>query len=97
MSSGTTLNPFFDVGYRVVAIALCFYCGRQLWYGLVERKITSFDGHTDVLDWLLDWSKSQVFHRDTAPVRYWITMGMQTFVMVACFIGAVIGWWQPNT
>jgi hypothetical protein len=91
--SGGPVPPALDLGYRVVAIALCFSCGRAVWYGLVERKITFFN--TDLLDW---WSPSrQVFHRDTAPVRYWMQIGMQTGASVLCFFGAIIGWWQPNT
>jgi hypothetical protein len=87
------VNVLFDVGYRIVAIALCLSSGRMAWYGLVERKITFFN--TDILDW---WSPSrQVFHRDAAPVRYWIAICMRTGSMVLCFVAAIIGWWQPNT
>ena len=49
---------FYEIVARIVAIYLCVVCGRTLWYGLVERKITSFHSHTDILDWLLDWSKA---------------------------------------
>ena len=83
-----------DFAYRIVAIAACLYSCRVVWYGLVERKITAF--RADVLDWLLDWSPRQVIHRDAAPVRYWILMGVQTITMVVCFVAAIIGW-QPNT
>ncbi|OAF05843.1 hypothetical protein AYJ54_02885 [Bradyrhizobium centrolobii] len=83
----------FDIAYRIVAIALCVYSGRELWYGLVERKITFIS--SDLLDWSR-WS-TQVFHRDTEPVRYWIQINGTTFGMVACFVAAIIGWWQPNT
>jgi hypothetical protein len=87
------VHPVFDLAYRIVAIALCVCCGRKAWYGLVEGKITFFNG--DLLDW---WSpSSQVFHRDTAPVRYWIEVGTQTSISVFCFVAAIIGWWQPNT
>lgn len=85
--------PALDLGYRVVAVALCLSCGRKVWYGLVERKITFING--DLLDW---WSPTrQVLHRDTAPIRYWMEISMQTGLSVLCFIGAIIGWWQPNT
>lgn len=85
------MNPFFDVGYRIVAIALCVSCGRKAWYGLVERKITVFN--TDLLDW---WTPSQVFQRDATPIRYWTVICVQVYIMVMCFIAAIIGWWQPN-
>ena len=90
---GPVHHPLFDFGYRIVAIALCLYCGRKVWYGLVERKITFINA--DFLDW---WSPSrQVFQRDTSPIRYWIQIGIQTITSVMCFVAALIGWWQPNT
>jgi hypothetical protein len=90
-------NPFLDVGYRVLALALCFYCGRQVWDGFVEGKIRSVKSSTGILDWLLDWSTRPVFHRDTAPIRYWMEMTLQTIATVGCLIAAIVGWWQPNT
>jgi hypothetical protein len=89
-----TASPFFDVGYRLVAIWLCVSFSRKLWYGLVERKITSIN--TDVMDSLLDWSR-QVQHRDTEPVRYWIEIGLTIFAVATSFLAAIIGRWQPNT
>jgi hypothetical protein len=89
--AGGHVHPVFDLAYRIVAIALCISFGRQVWHGLIERKITLFN--TDLLDW---WTPSQVFHRDAAPVRYWIVVGTQTFTTVLCFVAAIIGWWQPN-
>ena len=80
-----------------MAFALGVYTCREVWFGYVERKIKSVHANTGILDLLLDWSPSPVFHRDTAPVRYWMTMVLQTFGMVACFICVIIGWWQPNT
>jgi hypothetical protein len=47
--SGSVHIPFLDVAYRIVAIALSLSCGRRVWYGLVERKITSFNNGTDIL------------------------------------------------
>jgi hypothetical protein len=49
---------FLDqIAARILAIYLCVYCGRKLWYGLVERKIAYWND--DVIDWLLiDWLKS---------------------------------------
>ena len=87
------MHLLFDIGYRIAAIALCFCSGRAAWHGLVERKITLFND--DILDW---WSPSeQVFYRDVAPVRYWIIICLEAGSMVVCFVGAIIGWWQPNT
>ena len=85
----------YEIVARIVAIYLCVYCGRTVWHGLVERKIAYYS--SDFLDWLLfDWS-NYVVHRDAAPVRYWITVGLQIFASVSCFFVAIFGWWQPNT
>ena len=85
-----------EIVARIVAIYLCVDCGRTLWSGFVERKIRSFHSNTNILDWLLDWSTRPVFHRDAAPVRYWMEMGLQTFALVGCLVVAIFGWWQPN-
>jgi hypothetical protein len=96
MAEWTMLSPFFDVGYRVVAMTLCVSSCRQVWSGLAERKITSSHLHADILDWLLDWSRRQVFYRDTMPIRYWMEIVIQTLVMVGCLVAAIVGWWRPN-
>jgi hypothetical protein len=85
------VNTLLDIGYRIGAFALSVYCGRQVWYGFVERKITFVSD-----DWL-DWSKwsRQVFDRDTMPVRYWMQIGGTAFGSILCLVGAIIGW-QPN-
>lgn len=85
------MNPFLDIGYRLVALAVTIYCGRRVWHGLVERKITAIND--DLLDW---WTPSQVFHRDDAPVRYWMFLSFEAGSAVLCFVGAIVGWWQPN-
>jgi hypothetical protein len=89
----------YEIVARIVAIYLCVDCSRTVWYGLVERKITYFYLHRDFLDWLLDWSNrsSWIAHRDTAPVRYWIQIGLQIMALVACLFVAIFGWWRPNT
>jgi hypothetical protein len=84
-----------EIVARIVAISLCVYCSCILWRGLVERKIAYFND--DILDGLLiDWSKV-IAHRDATPVRYWIQIGLQIFIVVGCFFVAIFGWWQPNT
>jgi len=81
----------YEIVARIVAIYLCVDCGRKLKYVLVEGKIAVFN--PDLLDW---WSHGDV-HRDTAPVRYWIEMGIQITCLVGCLFVAIFGWWQPNT
>ena len=85
------MTPLLDLGYRLVAMAVCVYCGRKAWVGLVERKIAFVSD--DWLDWS-GWSR-QVFDRDTMPIRYWMQMGGMAFTSIICLIGAIIGW-QPN-
>jgi hypothetical protein len=55
-----------------------------------ERKIAYFNG--DFLDW-----SNLVAHRDAAPIRYWIQIGLQIIFLVASLFVAIFGWWQPNT
>ena len=90
---------FYEIAARIVAIYLCVDCIRKVRSGFVERRIKSFFHSTDILDWFVDgllgWP-SQVFHRDTAPVRYWMEMGYQTVALVGCVVVAIFGWWQPN-
>ena len=81
----------YEIVARIVAIYLCVDCSRKLWYGLVERKIAYVN-----LDWL-DWWTYGVAHRDAAPVRYWIQIGLQIIFLVACLFVAIFGWWLPNT
>jgi hypothetical protein len=84
----------YEIVARIVAIYLCVYCSRTVWHGLVERKIAYYS--SDFLDWLFfDWS-NYVVHRDAAPVRYWITVGLQIFASVSCFFVAIFGWSDPK-
>ena len=89
---------FYEVVARIVAIYLCVDCIRKVQSGLVEGKITSLHS-TGILAWVADgllrWP-SQVFHRDTAPIRYWMEMGHQTVAFLACLAVAILGWWQPS-
>jgi hypothetical protein len=85
----------YEIVARIVAIYLCVDCTRKLWYLLVERKIAyAKDG--DFLGWFLDWSNF-VAHRDAAPVRYWIQIGLVMIALFASLFVAIFGWWQPNT
>ena len=89
----------YEIVARIVAIYLCVDCSRKLWHGLVERKIEYYYYHVDFLDWFLDWSNRSnwVAHRDATPVRYWIQIGIQIILLVACFFMVIFGWWHPNT
>jgi 4-amino-4-deoxy-L-arabinose transferase-like glycosyltransferase len=89
----------YEIVARIVAIYLCFDCSRTVWYGLVERKIAYFNSDSDFLDFFLDWSSraNWVAHRDAAPIRYWIQIGIQVILVVSCLLVAIFGWWQPNS
>ena len=78
-----------EIVARIVAIYLCVDCGRKLWNGVVERKIAYFN------DSLLDWSNLTA-DRDATPVRYWIQIGIQAILLVACLVVAIFGWWRPS-
>jgi hypothetical protein len=85
----------YEVVARIVAIYLFVDCWRKIRNGLAERKIAYYN--TSLVDWLVvDWS-NRFIHRDTAPVRYWITMGLQLTALAGCLVVAIHGWWHPNS
>jgi hypothetical protein len=86
----------YEIVARIVAIYLCVDCYRRIRNGFVERKIVYYNS-SDFLDWLIFSSSRWVAHRDTAPVSYWIQIGLQIIALVACIVVAIFGWWQPNT
>ena len=85
------MSPALDLGYRAVAMAACIYCGSRVRRSLAERKFTAIN--SDLLDW---WTPTQVFHRDTAPIRYWMFVCGEAATTVLCLAGAIVGYWQPN-
>ena len=80
-----------EIVARIVAIYLFIDCSRKLWRGLIGRKIAYFN--PDLLDW---WAYRDV-HRETAPIRYWVEIGIRITLVVACLFVAIFGWWQTNT
>jgi hypothetical protein len=88
----------YEVVARIAAVYLCVVCYRNLRDGLAERKMTSYSSDLidSILAALMDPSV-RVAHRDTAPVRYWILMGLQVFGLVGCCGVAILGWWHPTT
>ena len=87
----------YEVVARIVSVYLCVVCYRTLRDGLAERKITSFssDPIDAILAGFMDPSV-RVAHRDTAPVRYWMQMGLQVVALAACLVVAILGWWHPD-
>jgi hypothetical protein len=80
----------YQIAARIVAIYLCLYFSRELRNGLVERKIRYWNSD------LLDWYSYGFLHRDAAPIRYWIQIGIRITSLVACLFVAIFGWFQPN-
>ena len=89
---------FYEIVAGIVAICLCVDCYRKLRDGLAERKIAPYS--SDPVNWILEAFMDpsiRVAHRDTAPVRYWVVMGLEIFALVGCFFVAIFGWWHPTT
>jgi hypothetical protein len=89
----------YEVVARIVAAYLCYDCGRNLWFGLAERKIAIFN-RPDLLDWSLDWFSdwsTRIVHRDTQPIQYWMQIGIQVVLVLSCFGVAILGWWHPDS
>src|SRR5262245_50026819 len=76
----------YGIVARIVAIYLCFDCGRDVWHGFVERKIRPYS--PDFVDWFNPWSNI-VAHRDATPIRYWIIMGVHITIFCSCLVVAI--------
>jgi hypothetical protein len=84
----------YEIVARIVAIYLCVDGWRGLRTGLAERKIAYFN--SSLIDWMIfDWS-NRFIDRDTAPVSYWTTIGLQIFALAGCVVVAIFGW-HPST
>jgi hypothetical protein len=80
----------YEIVARIVAIYLCVDCWRTLRNGLAERKIAYFN--SSFIDWIFfNWS-NRFIYRDTAPISYWITMGIQISALAGCLVVAIFGW-----
>ena len=78
---------------RAVAFYLFIDTVRQLWAGLVERKIAIWN--PDLLDWLLGWFQGGV-HRDTSPFWYWVQIVVHVVIATCCLLMVFFGWYEPN-
>jgi dolichol kinase len=79
-----------EIVARIVAIYLCYDCGRKLWFGIRQRKIAVFNPD------LLNWSRG-IAQRDTGPIWYWSQMFIQTTLLFSCLFVSIFGWRLPNT
>ena len=85
----------YEIVARIVAIYLCVDSSRKLRLGLAERKIKPFNA--DVVNWFLDSFQDPanlIVHRDTAPITYWLSIGIEISIVVACLVVAIFGWWH---
>lgn len=92
--SDTMQFVLFQIVARIVAVYFCFDTARDLWKGLVERKIAPYS--PDFLDQINPWANI-VAHRDASPIVYWAHISVRIGLFLACLVVAIFGWWHPNT
>ena len=87
----------YEVVARIVAIYLCLDSGRSLKLGLAQRKMP-YRRRYGVLDWLLgsDADESRLMRKDDAPIRYWLLISKESFLLAACLYVVIFGWWKPH-
>jgi hypothetical protein len=84
----------YEIVARIVAIYVCYSCGRQLWDGLGARKI-SYWNDDFIGSLLIGWSKL-VTYRDTQPIRYWIEISARILAVIGGVFLLIFGW-APST
>ena len=83
-----------EIAARAVALYLFIDSGRDLWNGLIHRKINIFS--TDLFDRLMGWSAKEV-QRDSSPISYWIQIAVHASIAAACLVVAIFGWLLPGS
>lgn len=87
----------YEILARIVAAYLFVDCIRTLRRALIERKIRIYSA--DVFDWVLSSLQDpslRLVQRDAAPIRYWMLVVLQIFLVLGCLGVAIFGWWRPN-
>ncbi len=87
----------YEILARVVAAYLFVDCIRTLRRALIERKIRIYN--PDVIGWVLSSLQDpslRIVQRDAAPIRYWMLVVVQIFLVLGCLGVAIFGWWRPN-
>jgi hypothetical protein len=79
-----------EIGARIVAFVLCLYLFRNVRKGLVERKIRILNAD------FLDWYSYGYVQRDTAPIRYWLEIGVRIMGFVPGIATVIFGWLPPT-
>jgi hypothetical protein len=75
-----------EVIARFFGVFICY----QTWFtvkdGLTNRQIRVYNPS------LMDWQKYPDLHRDTQPIRYWMTIVIYVFICVAGVLTIIFGW-----
>ncbi len=86
-----------EIVARAVAAYLCFDTYRALHRGLSHGRFVPFE--PDAVNWILDSFRdkaARTVHRDTTPMRFWISIGLEVLLLFACIYVAVFGWPQTG-
>lgn len=87
----------YDIVARTIAAYLCFDTCRTLHRGLSHGRFVPFE--PDAVNWILDSFRDTAgltVHRDTSPMRFWISVGLEALLLLACIYVAVFGWPQSG-
>lgn len=78
-----------EIVARVVAAYLAIDCIRKLRTGLTEGHIRNFQ--PDWVMWIVNPSNPDIV-RKTSPIRFWMEVITQAFLLAGCLFVAVVGW-----
>ena len=84
----------YEIVARVVALYLFVDGSIALRNGLAERKTAVANYAFMDMFWRLpDWSAD----RETAPWQYWFLISGKVFMLFACLVMMIFGWYHPKT
>ncbi|QUS40337.1 hypothetical protein RPMA_16960 [Tardiphaga alba] len=86
-----------EVVARLVAAYFLFDTYRTLRRGLSHGSFVPFE--PDVVNWILESFQDRAaltVHRKRTPIRFWISIGLDALLLVACFYIVVFGWRQVS-
>ncbi|WNV08896.1 hypothetical protein [Tardiphaga sp. 709] len=88
---------FYEIVARVVSAYLCFDTYRTLRRGLTDGTFVPFE--PDGVNWILDSFRDRAaltVHRDATPTRFWVSIGLEVLLLLACLYVAIFGWSQTG-
>ena len=82
-----------EIAARILAAYLCVDSYRVIRDGLRdgEVRLLNTDWIGMILDSLQD-PRIMIAHRDTMPIRFWLTIGLRSLAGAACLVVVVVGW-----